>query len=69
MRDAAAGRVAPDEYVEFLQMGDLVKGEFHCSDCGYGVIVSRQLPQCPMCGCETWEESTWSPFRRANLVA
>ena len=64
MRDPAAGRATPDEYIEFLQMGDLVKGEFHCSDCGYGVTVHRELPRCPMCGGRSWEQTDWSPFMR-----
>jgi rubrerythrin len=60
-----AGRAAADEFVEFLQMGDAVKGEFHCSECGYGVTVCRELPVCPMCSGEVWEPAQWSPFARA----
>lgn len=29
--------------------------EFRCSECGYGVIVIRTPPRCPMCGCASWE--------------
>jgi rubrerythrin len=63
------GRGESDGYVSFWSSGASAKGEFHCSDCGYGVIVAKELPQCPMCGSETWEEAAWSPFRRADLVA
>jgi hypothetical protein len=52
-----------DEYVTFLPAGSSTKGEFHCSECGYGVTVFRELPVCPMCGGKSWEQSTWSPFR------
>jgi hypothetical protein len=57
-------RVDAGDYVEFWQAGVSVKGEFHCSTCGYGVTVFRQLPLCPMCGCESWEQTAWSPFQR-----
>jgi hypothetical protein len=56
------------DYVEFLATGQKVKGEFHCADCGYGVTVCRELPICPMCGCEMWEQSDWSPFARARSI-
>jgi rubrerythrin len=32
-----------------------VAGEFRCAECGYGVVVQRVLPQCPMCGGTAWE--------------
>lgn len=44
--------------------GDAAKGEFHCTECGYGVTVFKALPTCPMCGGEGWEQSSWSPFNR-----
>ena len=56
-------------YVEFWSTGSSAKGEFHCAECSYGVIVSKELPRCPMCGGESWEQSTWSPFGRAELLA
>jgi hypothetical protein len=58
--------VAADEFVEFWTAGQTVKGEFHCSDCGYGVTIVRTLPLCPMCGCTTWEQTPWSPFTRSH---
>ena len=51
MRDVeAAGREPAGDFVDFLVAGARVKGEFHCSECGYGVTVFRALPVCPMCG-------------------
>lgn len=50
-------------FVPFFRTGDGVKGEFHCSGCGYGVTICRTLPLCPMCGGQTWEQTAWSPFR------
>ncbi len=54
-----------DGYVDFLASGARAKGEYHCSDCGYGVTVFSVLTRCPMCGGSAWEQSAWSPFRRA----
>ena len=63
-------RPLPDEeFVGFHRAGESVKGEFHCSECGYGVAICRELPRCPMCGGSTWEEATWSPFARATESA
>jgi len=56
-------------YVQFWTSGVIAKGEFHCADCGYGVIVAKELPLCPMCGGRAWEESNWSPFRRAEMLS
>jgi hypothetical protein len=58
-----------DEYVLFMSTGMHAKGEFHCAACGYGVTVCRELPRCPMCGGEDWEQSDWSPFGRARSSA
>lgn len=52
-------------YVSFRTTGDVVKGEFHCSQCGYGVTVYRTLPVCPMCAGTAWEQAPWSPLTRA----
>jgi rubrerythrin len=46
----------PDDFVEFFRSGQAAAGEFRCSECGYGVIVQRTLPACPMCGGEAWEQ-------------
>ena len=58
-----------DEFVEFCTTGDAAKGEYHCSECGYGVTVYRELPLCPMCGGTTWEQTAWSPLTRAANAA
>ena len=42
-------------YVDFVTTGAPAQGAFHCSACGYGVIVQTTLPQCPMCNGTTWE--------------
>ena len=54
-----------EDFVEFLMTGVHAKGEFHCAECGYGVTICRELPTCPMCGNESWEQTSWSPFSRA----
>jgi len=64
-QDTSTGRGAPDEFVEFVVTGAAGKGEFHCSQCGYGVTIVRVLPVCPMCQGTTWEQSAWSPFGKA----
>ena len=46
--------------------GEHCKGEFRCADCGYGVTVCRELPICPMCGCEAWHSVSWSPMAHAQ---
>jgi rubrerythrin len=61
-------RVATDDYVEFWASGQIVTGEFHCSDCGYGVTIMRALPLCPMCHGTSWEQCDWSPFTRAQQL-
>ena len=62
-------RVGDDGFVPFYAAGDSAKGEFHCTECGYGVTIFRELPHCPMCGCTSWEQSTWSPLTHARALA
>jgi hypothetical protein len=50
------------DYVDFYVGGTVAKGEFRCADCGYGVVVSRELPRCPMCSEQVWERVDWRPF-------
>jgi hypothetical protein len=61
-------RLGVDDYVEFWPAGQAVKGEFHCSECGYGVTIVRALPLCPMCGGASWEQFAWSPFKRGTVA-
>jgi len=49
---------------EFLRTGQPAAGEFHCSRCGYGVIVQAELPRCPMCSGTAWEPPSWGVTRR-----
>jgi hypothetical protein len=60
----AQGAGPEDEYVEFWRAGQPGKGEFLCAGCGNGVIVYRELPQCPTCSEGVWERDPWSPFTR-----
>jgi rubrerythrin len=54
------------DYVHFFfTTGEAAKGEFHCSECGYGVTVHSKLPACPMCASTEWEQTAWSPMTRA----
>jgi rubrerythrin len=53
-----------EEFVAFLVTGQPAAGEFHCSQCGYGVVVQLQLPRCPMCSGTAWEETNWGAIRR-----
>jgi rubrerythrin len=62
---AVRAEAEDDGYVQFLEAGETVKGEFHCSGCGYGVTVHRELPTCPMCAGRSWEQTAWSPLTRA----
>jgi lipopolysaccharide biosynthesis regulator YciM len=62
--DGGSAGTRPTDFVEFFATGDRAKGEYHCSDCGYGVTVHTVLPRCPMCGGGSWEQTTWSPFSR-----
>lgn len=54
---------APD-FAEFVEAGVAVSGEFHCSECGYGVVVQRELPRCPMCRGTAWEPTPSGAIRR-----
>jgi rubrerythrin len=42
-------------FVEFAVTGTQISGEFRCTECGYGAVVYRELPPCPMCGGTVWE--------------
>jgi rubrerythrin len=53
-----------DEAAQQLVAGVRAKGEYRCAGCGYGVTVYRELPRCPMCGQDRWEQQDWSPFGR-----
>jgi len=67
MLDEAPSKETGDgDYVEFVPTGASAVGEYHCTDCGYGVTVHATLPRCPMCSGTSWEQAPWSPFSRAR---
>lgn len=39
-----------------------VAAEYRCVDCGYGAMLRRTLPACPMCGGSHWEDWASSPL-------
>ena len=51
-------------FVDFFMTGQPATGEFHCSECGYGVIVERELPRCPMWSSTGWEQPGWGAISR-----
>ena len=61
-----AGAAVSEEGGEpvFFTAGRKANGEFHCSECGYGVIVRTVLPACPMCRGLSWEEAYGHPSLR-----
>ena len=46
---------ADRDFVDFRIAGTRGGGEFRCAECGYGAIIQRELPACPMCGGTVWE--------------
>jgi hypothetical protein len=53
---ALAGAALDDSgFVEFAVAGTSIAGEFRCAECGYGAVVQRVVPPCPMCGGSVWE--------------
>lgn len=52
---AAPVPLAEDGFVDFLLAGTQAIGEFRCADCGYGAVIQRALPICPMCRGTIWE--------------
>jgi rubrerythrin len=62
--DTTAGALAGDAgFVDFAVAGKEVAGEFRCADCGYGAVVYRALPSCPMCAGTVWESRGPAPPR------
>jgi hypothetical protein len=62
VEESVARQAAPLEvefgdrgFTGFAVAGTARAGEFRCSDCGYGAVVQRVLPLCPMCGGSVWE--------------
>ena len=67
-RRVATTEVPLDEsgFVDFTVAGAQVSGEFRCTDCGYGAVVHRALPSCPMCHGTVWERRGPVAPRRAG---
>jgi rubrerythrin len=63
---SSADQYEASDYVEFRGAGEAADGEYHCSECGYGVSVQRVLPLCPMCRGAVWEPSTGRSFSRGQ---
>lgn len=42
-------------FAEFVAAGTPVSGDFRCAECGYGAVVHRTLPHCPMCSGAVWQ--------------
>jgi hypothetical protein len=55
-----------DGFIDFALAGATGGGEFRCADCGYGAVVQRVLPPCPMCGGTLWESRAALPPRLAD---
>ncbi len=64
MLEAGIENESSDEFVRVQKAEEKARGEYHCAECGYGVIVHTRLPACPMCAGRLWEQSTWSRARR-----
>ena len=62
-------RATPDSdgVPAFLTAGSGALGEFRCAQCGYGVIVRRVLPECPMCRGRSWEDPATSPYTPSRV--
>jgi hypothetical protein len=52
--------------VAFSVAGAELAGEFRCADCGYGAVIQRVLPVCPMCGGSVWEQHGRGPAHFAD---
>jgi rubrerythrin len=59
-----------EDVVEFGAAGQAGTGEYHCSACGYGVVVQTRLPRCPMCSGTSWTQRSGTvrePARRTLI--
>jgi rubredoxin len=54
-----------DGFVSFFKTGTRATGDYQCASCGYGITLHSDLPTCPMCGGESWEQIAWHPLSRA----
>jgi rubredoxin len=63
-----AETLEPGAIAGSIRTGEAADGEFHCSGCGYGVIVAAELPRCPMCSGTAWEQLGWDAIRRRATI-
>jgi rubrerythrin len=54
-----------EDFVAFVATGARGTGQYRCAGCGYGITIHADLPDCPMCGGNSWEETAWSPISNA----
>jgi hypothetical protein len=66
-RSLERGPSGGDGEPSFFVAGSPALGEFHCAGCGYGIVVRRELPACPMCRGRSWEDPAASPGGRSRV--
>jgi hypothetical protein len=49
--------------------GAAARGEFQCEGCGYGIVVHRGLPECPMCRGGDWRPAAGRRRDAQGVVA
>jgi len=59
------GTSSTRDEVATLPSGSRATGQYRCAGCGYGITLHAELPRCPMCGGDTWEQAAWSPITHA----
>jgi hypothetical protein len=61
--EAAVPPLDDPGFLDYAVAGAEASGEFRCADCGYGAVVHRTLPHCPMCAGTVWESRGRHPAR------
>jgi rubrerythrin len=69
LEEATHAPSSDGEFVQFALAGTAANGDYRCSECGYGVTIHANLPQCPMCAGTTWEPADWSALARRQYQA
>jgi lipopolysaccharide biosynthesis regulator YciM len=60
---AGAASLEDPGFVDLVVAGTRTSGEFRCAECGYGAVVQRVLPHCPMCTGTVWESRERRGYR------
>ena len=55
-------RAAGARESERVEAGMRGAGEYHCLECGYGIVTFSLVPACPMCHGSSWAPALWGPF-------